>query len=105
MQKVAEMFAKNAELTLLARIHRVTSHTIFGDMCALLFKLNRLITMNDSQLQANIWLLEHMKEFVQQRFDKNPKHESTNDLLQLMMNAVHSDKVCYTEFLLIHSLT
>ncbi|CAF1078540.1 unnamed protein product [Adineta ricciae] len=92
MKKVAEMFAKNHELTLLPRMYRVTSHTVFGGICVLLFKLKRLITTNESKLQANVWLLEHMNEFVQQRFNKTETHKPTSDLLQLMMNAVHSDK-------------
>ncbi|UJR16556.1 hypothetical protein I4U23_003457 [Adineta vaga] len=92
MKKVEELFAKNAEYTVLAKMHRITSHTILGSICVILFQLKRFFTKNESSIQANIWLMEHMHDFIQQRFIDIKSQKPTDDLLQLMIDAVHSDK-------------
>ena len=93
MQKVKEFFSKNFERTFLAKMHRITPHVQFANLCSFLFHLKQSCTNNDASLPAQLWLIGHMHEFIQQRFVDLKQKRSVDDLLQLMIDAVQSDKV------------
>jgi len=93
MKKIEEFFSKDFDRTFLARIHRITSHTQLANISPFLFRLKQYYNNNKSSLPAQLWLVKHMHEFIQQRFIDINKKQSVDDLLQLMIDAVHSDKV------------
>jgi hypothetical protein len=99
MKKIEELFANDFERTFLAKIHRITSHTQLANMCSFIFRLKQFFKTKNSCLPANLWLIEHMHEFIQQRYIDINKKKSIDDLLQLMIDAVHSDKVRIVFFL------
>ncbi|CAF0846572.1 unnamed protein product [Adineta steineri] len=93
MKKVEELFAKDSERAFLAKIHRITAHTLLTNICPIIFRLKRYFRTKNSPIQANLWLMEHMHEFIQQRsIDEDHQKKSIDDLLQLMIDAVHSNK-------------
>jgi cytochrome P450 len=92
MKKVEEFFSKNFERTFLAKIHRITPHIQLANLCSFLFRLKQSCRRNNSSLPAHLWLIEHMHEFIQQRFIDLNQKKSVDDLLQLMIDAVHSEK-------------
>lgn len=101
MQKVEEFFSKNFERTLLARIHRISPHIQLAKICSYLLQLKQFFQKKTST-PAQLWLIEHMHEFVQQRFINIEKKKTTDDLLQLMIDAVHSNKVSKFVFFLLN---
>ncbi len=96
MKKIEEFFSNNFERTFLAKMHRITSHTQLANISSLLFRLKQFFKSKNSSLPAHLWLMGHMHEFIQQRFIDINHTKSADDLLQLMIDSVHSDKV-YTD--------
>jgi hypothetical protein len=99
MRKIEELFAKDSERTFLAKIHRITSHTQLTNLCPMIFRLEQFFKSKNSLIPANLWLMGHMHEFIQQRFVEMNTKKSVDDLLQLMIDAVHSDKVRFVYFI------
>ena len=99
MRKVEEFFSKNFERTFLAKMHRITPHIQLANLCSFIFRMKQSYQKNNSSLPAHLWLMEHMHEFIQQRFVDLNHNKSADDLLQLMIDAVHSDKVCTSKFI------
>jgi hypothetical protein len=93
MKKIEEFFSKDFERTFLAKIHRITSHTQLAHICSFVFRLKQFFESKNSSLPPQLWLVAHMNEFIQQRFIDINKKKSVDDLLQLMIDSVHSDKV------------
>jgi len=93
MKKIEEFFSNNFEHTFLAKIHRITSHTQLANISSVLFRLKQVCKSKNSSLPAQFWLVEHMHEFIQQRFIDINQKKSVDDILQLMIDSVHSDKV------------
>lgn len=93
MRKVEEFFAKDFERTLLAKLHRITPHRQLANLCSVVFRLKQNFQRSDSSLPPHLWLIGHMDEFIQQRFIDIKQKKSVDDLLQLMIDAIHSDKV------------
>jgi len=93
MKKIEEFFSNDLERTLLAKIHRITSHTQLAYVFSFLFRLKQFCKSQNSSLPAHLWLMGHMNEFIQQRFIDINQKKSADDLLQLMIDSVHSDKV------------
>jgi hypothetical protein len=93
MKKIEEFFHHDFERSYLGKMHRITSHTPLANVCSVIFRLKQYFTSKNSLLPANLWLVGHMHEFIQQRLVTMNKEKSVDDLLQLMMDAVHSDKV------------
>ena len=91
-KKIEELFAKDFERTTLARFHRALNETPIASLCSFLFRFKRLLLGSKLSLPASLWLMGHMNQFVEQRITKNSE-EKVNDLLQLMIDAFHSDKV------------
>jgi len=93
MRKVGELFAHDSERATLAKPHRLTSHTFLAYVSMILFHVQRLLTTKQSSMPANLWLLEHMHEFIEQRLHDINTNKSADDVIQLMVDAVHSNKV------------
>lgn len=93
MKKIEEFFSKNFERTLLAKMHRISPHIQLAKMCSYILRLKQFLNNNKTSLPPQIWLVEHMREFIQQRFIDIDQKKSSDDLLQLMIDAVQSDKV------------
>ena len=93
MNKVEEFFANDFERTFLAKLHRITPHRLLANLCSFLFRLKQNFQRSDSSLPPHLWLMGHMHEFIQQRFIDHDQKKSVDDLLQLMIDAIHSDKV------------
>ena len=99
MDKVEEFFAKDFERTPLAKIHRILSDPRLAYLCSIVFRMKRLMFGTDSSLPANLWLIKHMQNFVRHRIEQrdvdvdDKDNRLTADLLQLMINAVHSKQV------------
>ena len=93
MKKVEEFFANDFERTFLAKLHRITPHIQLANLCSFLFRMKQACRRTDSSLPAHLWLVEHMHEFIQQRFINIDQKKSVDDLLQLMIDTIHSEKV------------
>ncbi len=93
MKKIEEFFSNDLERTLLAKIHRITSHTQLAYVFSFLFRLKQFCKSQNSSLPAHLWLMRHMHEFIQQRFIDINQKKAADDLLQLMIDSVHLDKV------------
>lgn len=93
MKKVQEILENDFERSYLARIHRVMPFSFLASFCSFLFRLQHLFQNENSSLPANFWLIDHMYQFIQQRFKQNDHQETKHDLLQLMIDAVQVDKV------------
>jgi hypothetical protein len=93
MKKIEEFFSNDFERTFLGKLHRITSHTQLANLCSFLFRLKQSFRSKNSSIPAQIWLVGHMHEFIQQRYIDINQKKSVDDLLQLMIDAVHSDKV------------
>ncbi|CAF3694472.1 unnamed protein product [Rotaria sp. Silwood1] len=91
MKKVQEVLEKDFERSFLARIHRIMPFSFLANICSILFRLQHIFKYEKSSFPANFWLINHMDQFIQQRFVQTNYQESTNDLLQLMIDAVQSD--------------
>jgi hypothetical protein len=92
MTKIEALFAHDFERTPWAKMHRILSNTLAAHLCALAYRLKRRLFSSSESLPASHWLLEHMQEFVQQRLVHADEAPGT-DLLQLMINAFHNDRV------------
>ncbi|CAF3981022.1 unnamed protein product [Rotaria sordida] len=92
MKKVVELFQHDFERTCLGKIHRATSHTLLANVWAFIYRLEQFFKGKNSSLPAGIWLRKHMYEFIQQRYIDLNKKKSVEDFVQLMIDAVHSDK-------------
>jgi hypothetical protein len=93
MKKIEEFFSNDFERTFLAKMHRITSHTQLANVSSFLFRLKQFCKSKKSSLPAQLWLVGHMHEFIQQRFIDINQKKPADDLLQLMIDSVHSDKV------------
>ena len=102
MKKIEELFGNDFERTFLAKIHRIASHTLLANIPSLIFRLKQFFKTKNSLLPANLWLIEHMHEFIQQRYIDMNKKKSIDDLLQIMIDALHSDKVRIVLFYLFY---
>jgi hypothetical protein len=98
MKKITEFFSNDFERSYLGKMHRASSHTRLANVCAAIFRLKRYFESKNSLLPPGLWLMGHMHEFVQQRYVDMSKEKSVDDLLQLMLDAVHSDKVLIVLF-------
>jgi len=87
------MFSKDFERTPLAKMHRLMPNSLLANVCSYLFRLKHFFTRRITTPSAKLWLLEHMHQFVQQRLTETNNNKSTVDLLQLMIDAVDSEKV------------
>lgn len=93
MNKVQQVLENDFERSYIARIHRIMPHSWLANFCSFLFRLQHLIQNEDSALPANFWLINHMHQFIQQRFTQFNHREKPSDLLQLMIDAVQTGKV------------
>lgn len=75
-------------------------HSFLANLCSVLFRLQYFFQDDKNILPANFWLINHMHQFIQQRFIQMNDHETKNDLLQLMIDALQSDKVSLLELYL-----
>ncbi|CAF4852218.1 unnamed protein product [Rotaria socialis] len=91
MKKVQEVLGKDFGRSYLARIHRIMSCSFLANLCSFLFRRQYMFEYEKSSLPANFWLINHIHQFIQERFQKNHQ-QTTNDLLQLMIDALQSDK-------------
>ena len=88
------MFSKDFERSFLAKLHRISPHLQLAKLCTYVLRFKQFYNKNNSSLPAHLWLVGHMHEFVQQRFsDEDQKKKPTDDLFQLMLDAVQSDEV------------
>ncbi|CAF3944887.1 unnamed protein product [Adineta steineri] len=92
MKKIEELFAKDFERTNLGKIHRIISHTRLARICSLLYQLKQFFHCQTSSLPANFWLIENMQKFIQQRVIELDNKKRVDDFIQLMIDAVHSEK-------------
>ena len=93
MKKVEELFRHDFERTRLGKIHRATSNTLLANLWVFIYRLQQSFKSKNTSLPAGIWLRTHMYEFIQQRHIDLNKRKSVEDFVQLMIDAVNSDKV------------
>ncbi|CAF3641206.1 unnamed protein product [Adineta steineri] len=82
------MSDNDLEYTFLGKIHRIISTTQLANICTYLFCFKQWIYWGTP---TDVWFSEHIHQLVQPRF-KQINQEHTLDLLQLMIDAVHSEK-------------
>ena len=98
MNKIEELFANDFERTSIAKIHRILSNSPLASLCPSIYRfihfIENLLPNCKSTIPAHLWLFTHMEEFIQLRTttETHPT-EPINDLLQLMIEAFHSNKV------------
>ncbi|CAF3885510.1 unnamed protein product, partial [Rotaria magnacalcarata] len=92
MKKVQEVLEKDFERSYLARIHRIMPRSFLANLCSFLFRLQYMFEYEKSSLPANFLLINHMHQFIQERFQKKKHQQTRNDLLQLRIDALRSDK-------------
>lgn len=90
--KIEELFAKDFERTNLGRMYRIFANTPFAKVFPFLFRVKSYFLDANSDLPANLWLMKNMGQFIEQRIEQNSTNVP-NDLLQLMIDAFHSQKV------------
>ncbi|CAF1044944.1 unnamed protein product [Adineta steineri] len=88
LKKMKEMSDNDLEYTFLGKIHRIISTTQLANICTYLFRFKQWINWGTP---TDVWFSEHIHQLVQPRF-KQINQEHTLDLLQLMIDAVHSEK-------------
>jgi hypothetical protein len=97
LQKMKEMSNNDLEHTRLGQIHRIIPTTLLANICVYLFNLKRWINWGTP---TDVWFSEHIHQLVEPRFKEINRQQTTVDLLQLMIEAVHSgDKVSVTNSL------
>jgi hypothetical protein len=83
-----EMSDNDLEYTRLGKIHRSMSINPLANICVYLFHLKR---WTNWATPTDVWFSEHIHQLVEPRFKQINKGKTTVDLLQLMIDAVHSD--------------
>ena len=88
LQKLKEMSDNDLEYTRLAQIHRIAPNALFANLCACLFHLQQWTNWG---IPTDVWFSEHIYQLVEPRFQKINSKQTPIDVLQLMIEAVHSD--------------
>jgi hypothetical protein len=88
LQKMKEMSDNDLEYTRLAQLHRIMPTTLLANICAYLFHLKRWTNWGTP---TDVWFSEHIHQLVEPRFKEINRQQTPVDLLQLMIEAVHSD--------------
>jgi hypothetical protein len=93
MKKAEEVFADDFEVSYLGKMHRTLSYTPLVKICSFIFRIQQFFKNNKASVPAYLWLIGHMQEFIQQRYIDLSKKKSSEDLLQLMIDAIALNEV------------
>ena len=98
MKKIGEYLQMISNVSFLGKMHRIAPYSQLENICSYIYHLIQFFKSNKSVQPARFWLTAHMHEFIKQKLTDMDKNEPVDNLLQLMINAVHSDKVRILKF-------
>jgi hypothetical protein len=87
LQKMKEMFDNDVERTRLAKIHRIIPINQLASLCVYVFHFKRWANLGTP---SDFWLSEHIHQL---RFEVINKEKTRVDLIQLLIDAGHSNEV------------